>query len=169
MGSGKTISLAGPSVLFVYIIIGFVLFFVMRAMAEILLSNLNYKSFSDFACDLIGPWAGFFVGWTYWFCWVITGIADVVAITGYIMHWAPDFSALGQLAALYFAVTVPEPGNSEIIRRNGILVFHDKNCRDCGTGYYRRHSYRHTFLFHRKDMRRRYPISGPTEVCSRKG
>ncbi|WP_368888533.1 D-serine/D-alanine/glycine transporter [Morganella morganii] len=91
MGSGKTISLAGPSVLFVYMIIGFVLFFVMRAMGEILLSNLNYKSFSDFAGDLIGPWAGFFVGWTYWFCWVITGIADVVAITGYIMHWAPDF------------------------------------------------------------------------------
>lgn len=59
MGSGKTISLAGPSVLFVYMIIGFVLFFVMRAMGEILLSNLNYKSFSDFAGDLIGPWAGF--------------------------------------------------------------------------------------------------------------
>jgi D-serine/D-alanine/glycine transporter len=49
MGSGKTISLAGPSVIFVYMIIGFMLFFVMRAMGELLLSNLNYKSFSDFA------------------------------------------------------------------------------------------------------------------------
>jgi len=67
MGSGKTISLAGPSIIFVYMIIGFVLFFVMRAMGEILLSNLNYKSFSDFAADLLGPWAGFFTGWTYWF------------------------------------------------------------------------------------------------------
>ncbi len=55
MGSGKTISLAGPSVIFVYMIIGFMLFFVMRAMGEILLSNLNYKSFSDFAGDLLGP------------------------------------------------------------------------------------------------------------------
>lgn len=87
MGSGKTISLAGPSIIFVYMIIGFVLFFVMRAMGEILLSNLNYKSFSDFAADLLGPWAGFFTGWTYWFCWVITGIADVVAIAGYAQHW----------------------------------------------------------------------------------
>ena len=43
-------------------IIGFMLFFVMRAMGEILLSNLNYKSFSDFAGDLLGPWAGFFTG-----------------------------------------------------------------------------------------------------------
>lgn len=89
MGSGKTISLAGPSIIFVYMIIGFVLFFVMRAMGEILLSNLNYKSFSDFAADLLGPWAGFFTGWTYWFCWVITGIADVVAIAGYTEFWFP--------------------------------------------------------------------------------
>lgn len=34
MGSGKTISLAGPSIIFVYMIIGFMLFFVMRAMGE---------------------------------------------------------------------------------------------------------------------------------------
>ncbi|MCG3471465.1 D-serine/D-alanine/glycine transporter [Xenorhabdus bovienii] len=91
MGSGKTISLAGPSIIFVYMIIGFMLFFVMRAMGELLLSNLHYKSFSDFAADLLGPWAGFFVGWTYWFCWVITGVADVVAITSYVSYWTPDF------------------------------------------------------------------------------
>ncbi|BDY91980.1 hypothetical protein MUTS15_06370 [Escherichia coli] len=34
MGSGKTISLAGPSIIFVYMIIGFMLFFVMRAMGN---------------------------------------------------------------------------------------------------------------------------------------
>src|ERR1700716_1883816 len=83
MGSGKTISQAGPAVLVVYAIIGFFVFFVLRAMGELLLSNLNYKSFSDFAADLLGPWAGFFTGWTYWVCWVITGIADVIAIAGY--------------------------------------------------------------------------------------
>ncbi|MDQ0736164.1 D-serine/D-alanine/glycine transporter [Arthrobacter agilis] len=89
MGSGKTISLAGPSVIFVYMIIGFMLFFVMRAMGEILLSNLEYKSFSDFAGDLLGPWAGFFTGWSYWFFWVVTGVADIVAIAGYVDILAP--------------------------------------------------------------------------------
>src|SRR4051812_10276233 len=89
MGSGKTISLAGPSVIFVYMIIGFMLFFVMRAMGEILLFNLNYKSFSDFAGDLLGPWAGFFTGWSYWFFWVVTGVADIVAIAGYVDKLAP--------------------------------------------------------------------------------
>lgn len=90
MGSGKTVSLAGPSVIFVYMIIGFMLFFVMRAMGELLLSNLQYKSFADFAADLLGPWAGFFTGWTYWFCWIVTGVADVVAISGYVAYWWPD-------------------------------------------------------------------------------
>ncbi len=93
MGSGKTISLAGPSVIFVYMIIGFMLFFVMRAMGELLLSNMAYKSFSDFAADLLGPWAGFFTGWTYWFCWIVTGIADVIAISGYFKYWWPGLAA----------------------------------------------------------------------------
>ncbi|WJH24893.1 D-serine/D-alanine/glycine transporter [Pseudarthrobacter defluvii] len=119
MGSGKTISAAGPSVIFVYMIIGFMLFFVMRAMGELLLSNLNYKSFSDFAADLLGPWAGFFTGWTYWFCWVITGIADVIAIAGYSKElwpalplWIPGLATIGILLLLNLA-TVKAFGETE--------------------------------------------------------
>ncbi|WP_036139689.1 D-serine/D-alanine/glycine transporter [Luteibacter sp. 9135] len=92
MGSGKTISLAGPSILFVYLIIGVMLFFVMRAMGELLLSNLEYKSFIDFCTDLLGPWAGFYCGWTYWFCWIITAIADVIAISSYAQFWFPGLA-----------------------------------------------------------------------------
>ncbi len=90
MGSGRTISLAGPSVLFTYMIIGFFLFFVMRAMGELLLHNLEYKSFVDFSADILGPTMGYFLGWSYWFCWVVIGIADIVAITGYTQFWWPD-------------------------------------------------------------------------------
>ncbi|GAB2487234.1 D-serine/D-alanine/glycine transporter [Luteococcus sediminum] len=90
LGAGRTIHLAGPSILLVYLVIGFFLYFVMRAMGELLLSNLAYKSFADFATDLVGPWAGFYVGWTYWMCWVVIGIADTVAICGYLAVWFPD-------------------------------------------------------------------------------
>ena len=93
MGSGKTISLAGPSVLLVYATVGFMLFFVMRAMGELLLSNLGYKSFRDAVSDLLGPAAGFAIGWTYWFCWIVTGIADVVVIAGYVRFWWADLPA----------------------------------------------------------------------------
>lgn len=90
MGSGRTISAAGPSVIIVYAIIGFFLYFVLRAMGELLLSNLQYKSFADFAGDILGPWAAYFTGWTYWFCWIATAIADVVAIASYVAYWWPD-------------------------------------------------------------------------------
>jgi D-serine/D-alanine/glycine transporter len=93
MGSGRTISHAGPAVLVVYGIIGFFVFFVLRAMGELLLSNLNYKSFVDFAADLLGPAAGFFIGWSYWFAWVVTGVAEIIAITGYSKFWFPDLAA----------------------------------------------------------------------------
>lgn len=89
MGSGRTISHAGPAVLVVYGVIGFFVFFVLRAMGELLLSNLKYKSFVDFAADLLGPAAGFFIGWSYWFAWVVTAIAEIVAITGYAKFWWP--------------------------------------------------------------------------------
>ncbi|BBZ52421.1 amino acid permease [Mycobacterium heidelbergense] len=93
MGSGRTIAHAGPAVLVVYAVIGFFVFFVLRAMGELLLSNLNYRSFVDFTADLLGPAAGFFVGWSYWFAWIVTGIAEVVAISGYSKFWWPDVPA----------------------------------------------------------------------------
>lgn len=99
MGSGKTISLAGPSILLIYGLIGIMVFFVMRALGELLLSNLNYKSFIDLSTDLIGPWAGYFVGWTYWLCWVTIGIADLSAIIYYFefFNGGQSFSAAGGL------------------------------------------------------------------------
>ena len=90
MGSGKTIHMAGPSLLLIYMIIGVMLFFVMRAMGELLLHNLEYKSFQDFANDLLGPWAGFFAGWTYWILWVVTATAEIIVIAGYFDFWLHD-------------------------------------------------------------------------------
>ena len=87
MGSGRAVSLAGPSLLVIYMIIGMMLFFVMRAMGELLLHNLEYKSFQDFAEDILGPWAGFFAGWTYWILWVVTAAAELIAIAGYFDFW----------------------------------------------------------------------------------
>ena len=93
MGSGKTISVAGPSILLVYMIIGAVLFLFMRTLGELLLSDRKYATFADIARDLIGPWAGFVTGWTYWACWVVTGVADMIAITGYTHFWWPSLPA----------------------------------------------------------------------------
>lgn len=87
LGSGKAIHLAGPSILFAYLIIGVALFFVMRSLGELLLSNTGYASFTDFTVEYLGPWAGFVTGWTYWFCWIMTAMADITAVGKYIQFW----------------------------------------------------------------------------------
>ncbi|MGV2516533.1 UNVERIFIED_CONTAM: D-serine/D-alanine/glycine transporter, partial [Bacillus subtilis] len=92
MGSGSTIHSAGPSIILVYMILGLVLFLIMRAMGEILIHNLDYKSFQDFAHHLIGPWAGFVTGWTYWFLWVVIAIGDMIVVTGYFNFWIKNIT-----------------------------------------------------------------------------
>ena len=54
LGSGQTISLTGPSLLFTYMIIGVVLFAFMRALGELLLSNTRFNSFVDIANEYLG-------------------------------------------------------------------------------------------------------------------
>lgn len=90
LGSGRSIHLAGPSILFAYMITGVICFFVMRALGELLLSNLNYHSFVDFVSEYMGNEAAFITGWTYWFCWISLAMADVTAAGLYIQYWLPN-------------------------------------------------------------------------------
>lgn len=87
LGSGKAIQLAGPSIIFAYLIVGIAVFFVMRALGELLLSKAGYQSFTDIAEDYLGPRAAFVTGWTYWFCWIMVAMADVIAVGLYVQYW----------------------------------------------------------------------------------
>ncbi|NFG40457.1 amino acid permease [Clostridium botulinum] len=92
LGSGRSIHLAGPSILFAYMITGIICFFIMRALGELLLSNLNYHSFVDFVYDYLGDRAAFITGWTYWFCWISLAMADLTATGLYIQYWFPNIA-----------------------------------------------------------------------------
>ena len=105
LGSGKAIALAGPSIILAYLIVGTALFFVMRALGELLLSKGGYQSFTDFASEYLGPWAGYVTGWTYWFCWIMTAMADIIAVGMYTQYWfdIPQWiPAIGCLVILLF-------------------------------------------------------------------
>ncbi|MEG0641740.1 MAG: amino acid permease [Clostridium sp.] len=92
LGSGKSIHLAGPSILFAYMITGVICFLIMRALGELLLSNLNYHSFVDFVHEYLGSGAAFITGWTYWFCWISLAMADLTALGLYIQYWFPHIA-----------------------------------------------------------------------------
>ncbi|MCQ4219264.1 amino acid permease, partial [Enterobacter hormaechei] len=89
LGSGRAIHLAGPSIIFAYLITGVMCFFIMRALGELLLSNLNHHSFIDFVEDYLGDRAAFITGWTYWFCWLSLAMADLTAVGLYMQYWIP--------------------------------------------------------------------------------
>ncbi|MDR5000520.1 amino acid permease [Brevibacillus parabrevis] len=89
LGAGKSIHLAGPSILFAYLITGTICFLIMRSLGELLLSNLNYHSFVDFVKDYLGNMAAFVTGWTYWFCWISIAMADLTAVGLYTQYWFP--------------------------------------------------------------------------------
>jgi D-serine/D-alanine/glycine transporter len=90
LGAGKSIHLAGPSILFAYLITGVICFLIMRALGELLLTNLNYNSFVDFVQDYLGNMAAFITGWTYWFCWISIAMADITAVGLYAQFWFPE-------------------------------------------------------------------------------
>ena len=89
LGAGQTIAMTGPSILLTYIFMGFMLFMFMRGLGEIIIQNTNFKSFADVTNTYIGPFAGFVTGWTYWLCWIITGMAEVTAVAKYVSFWFP--------------------------------------------------------------------------------
>ncbi|MGY0024322.1 amino acid permease [Streptomyces sp. cg35] len=87
LGAGKGISKAGPSLILAYAIAGLVIFFIMRALGELLMYRPVSGSFSEYAREFIGPFAGFVTGWTYWLFWVITGMTEVTAAATYMTYW----------------------------------------------------------------------------------
>lgn len=89
LGSASAIKLAGPSILFGYIIAGLAIFFIMRALGEMAIEQPVAGSFSKYAHDYLGPLAGFITGWNYWFLWVVTCMAEITAAGIYMEYWFP--------------------------------------------------------------------------------
>ncbi len=105
LGSAKAIHSAGPGLLFAYALGGLAIFFIMRALGELLTYRPVAGSFATYADEFCGPFAGFVTGWSYWFAWVVTAMAELTAIGVYVRFWFPDvpqwLPALIALALLY--------------------------------------------------------------------
>jgi AAT family amino acid transporter/D-serine/D-alanine/glycine transporter len=89
LGSASAIKTAGPAILINYIVAGLIIFLIMRALGELVLYKPVSGSFSTYASEFIGEWAGFFTGWTYWFMWVVIGMAEITAVGKYVNLWFP--------------------------------------------------------------------------------
>lgn len=89
VGSGSVIHSTGPGAIVSYALAGLLVIFIMRMLGEMSSVNPTSGSFSQYAHDAIGPWAGFTIGWLYWFFWVIVIAIEAIAGAGIIQYWFP--------------------------------------------------------------------------------
>jgi amino acid transporter, AAT family len=89
-GSSSTIQMAGPAIILSYIVGGLVIFTIMRALGEMAVEEPVSGSFSSYANRYLGPFAGYLTGWTYWFMWVVVGMAEITVAGVYVNYWFPD-------------------------------------------------------------------------------
>lgn len=62
---------------------------VMRMLGEMAVANPSTGSFADYSRRALGDWAGFSVGWLYWYFWVIVVGFEAVAGGKLIQDWLP--------------------------------------------------------------------------------
>ena len=89
LGSARAIHNAGPGLLLAYAVGGVAIFFIMRALGELLTYRPVAGSFATYADEFCGPLPGFVTGWSYWFAWVVTVMAEITAIGIYVGYWVP--------------------------------------------------------------------------------
>ncbi|MGW5224140.1 amino acid permease [Nocardia niigatensis] len=89
LGAGGRLHSAGPSLFVVYLICGMFVFFILRALGELVLHRPSSGSFVSYAREFFGEKAAFVAGWMYFLNWSMTGIVDTTAIATYLHYWGP--------------------------------------------------------------------------------
>ena len=87
VGSGVVIKDTGPGAFITYALAGVLIIMVMRMLAEMAVANPSTGSFADYARNALGDWAGFSVGWLYWYFWVIVVGFEAIAGAKIIKYW----------------------------------------------------------------------------------
>ncbi|MCQ6281309.1 amino acid permease [Bacillus sp. EB600] len=105
-GSSATIQMAGPSILFSYLVGGLVIFTIMRALGEMAVDEPVSGSFSSYANQYLGTFAGYLTGWTYWFMWVVVGMAEITVVGVYVNYWFPDIPQWLTALAVLVVITM---------------------------------------------------------------
>jgi aromatic amino acid transport protein AroP len=103
LGSAGVLELAGPSMVLGYAIAGVVAFLIMRFLGEMLVEDPVSSSFSHFAKNYWGEFAGFFAGWNCCVLYILVGMLELTAAGKFIQFWWPEVPTW-LTAAVFFVV-----------------------------------------------------------------
>ncbi len=87
LGSGVGIQAAGPAVLISYVVAGILVIFVMRMLGELAAARPASGTFATYARQAFGDWAGFSLGWLYWFMLIMVMGAEITGAGGIMGKW----------------------------------------------------------------------------------
>lgn len=105
VGSGHAIALAGPAVLLAYFVAGGLVVLVMRMLGEMAVASPDTGSFSTYADRAIGRWAGFTIGWLYWWFWVLVIPLEAIAAAAILNAWFPGIETWAFALAVTLLLT----------------------------------------------------------------
>ncbi|MGW1075482.1 amino acid permease [Streptomyces sp. NPDC002537] len=90
VGSGGGIAVAGPGIIVSYLIAGALAMLVMRMLGEMSSAMPASGAFSVHAERALGRWAGFTVGWLYWFLLVVVLAVEATGAAQIANGWLPS-------------------------------------------------------------------------------
>ncbi|WP_432512518.1 amino acid permease [Kineococcus sp. SYSU DK001] len=113
VGSKNAIAEAGPAVLLSYALAGTLVVLVMRMLGEMATAQPDTGSFSTYADRALGRWAGFSVGWLYWWFWVLVIPVEATAAADILSDWlgAPQWVWALAVTLLLTATNLASVGN----------------------------------------------------------
>ncbi|GGP57602.1 amino acid permease [Streptomyces abikoensis] len=95
VGSGAGIAVAGPGIILSYLLAGGLAMLIMRMLGELSAAMPASGAFSVHAERALGRWAGFSVGWLYWFLLVVVLAVEATAAARIAHGWAPGVPQWG--------------------------------------------------------------------------
>ncbi|MGW7196065.1 amino acid permease [Streptomyces chryseus] len=120
VGSGAGIAVAGPGIVVSYLIAGTLAMLVMRMLGEMSAAMPASGSFSVHAERALGRWAGFSVGWLYWFLLVVVLAVEATAAAQIAHGWLP---AVAQWAWVLIFMVVFTCANLAAVKNFGEFEF----------------------------------------------
>ncbi|RLL40605.1 amino acid permease [Oceanobacillus piezotolerans] len=133
LGTSIGISQGGPSFVLAIILAGLATYIVFDALAKLTASNPETGGFRTYAKQAYGRWAGFSVGWMYWFSEILIMGSQLTALSIFSRLWFPSiplwlfaigYAVLGLLVLLVGAKKLSKIENIfAVMKIAAILMF----------------------------------------------
>ena len=112
LGTGARLNTVGPGLVFSYLVVGVIVFLMMRALGEMVVYRPTTGAQVSYAREFVGNRFAHLTGWIYVTLAAIAGVVEIAALAVYVEYWFPDVPG-------WVGRTLPLPTTSTPLRRSG--------------------------------------------------